>query len=87
MGDESTDRFRKLLDEQNDWPAEYTFKFIVPEDGLPDLEAVFGKIPFTVRESRNGRYRSVTATVLVHSSDEIVALYEAASSIPGLISL
>ena len=87
MDEAETERFRKLLDGQNAWPSEYTFKFIVPEDRLPDLEAVFGQIPFTVRESRNGRYRSVTATVLMHSADEIMALYAAASRISGLIAL
>ena len=87
MGDGGTDRFRKLLDEQTAWPAEYTFKFIVPEERLTDLEAVFGQIPFTVRESRNGRYRSVTAIVLMHSSEEILALYAAAARIEGLIAL
>ncbi len=87
MAEENGERFRELLDGQNAWPAEYTFKFIVPEDRLPDLEAVFGQIPITVRESRNGRYRSVTATVLMHSSEEIVALYTEAARIPGLIAL
>lgn len=86
-GDTDKDRFQKLLDEEHAWPAEYTFKFIVPEDRLPELEALFGQIPFSVRESRNGRYRSVTATVLIHSSEEIIAIYEEASQISGLIAL
>jgi len=87
MGEGEPSKFRELLDDQYAWPAEYTFKFIVPEDRLPDLEAVFGRIPFTVRESRNGRYRSVTASLVVHSADEVIALYEQAGRIPGIIAL
>jgi hypothetical protein len=55
MGDEGMDRFQKLLDDQHAWPAEYTFKFIVPEDRLDELKAVFGQIPVSVRPSRHGR--------------------------------
>jgi hypothetical protein len=87
MGDEGMDRFQKLLDDQHAWPAEYTFKFIVPEDRLDELKAVFGQIPVSVRPSRHGRYMSVTATMLIHSSDEIVAIYTEAGHIAGLIAL
>lgn len=86
-GEGDTERFQKLLDEQHAWPAEYTFKFIVPEAELDRVTAIFGKIPISVRESRGGRFVSVTATLLIHSSDEIVAIYEEAGAIEGLIAL
>ena len=80
-------RFRQLLDEQNAWPAEYLFKFIVPSDRVEDVRRLFGQIPISIRESKRGRYMSVSATMLVHSSDEIEAVYRKAGEIPGLIAL
>lgn len=85
----STDwtRFQTLLDEQNAWPAEYVFKFIVPVAKLPEARLLFGRVPVHERPSRNGNFVSVTATLVIHSSDEVVAMYEAASTIEGLIAL
>jgi putative lipoic acid-binding regulatory protein len=81
------DRFQALLDDQNSWPAEYTFKFIVPAQRLDELKAVFGQIPLKTRTSRKGSYTSVTARVMMHSSDEVLALYTAAGAIEGVIAL
>lgn len=81
------DRFQTLLDDQNDWPANYVFKFIVPREGLDELTRVFGAHPVRVRESRKGNYMSVTARMEMHSSDEVVAVYQAAGRIEGVISL
>lgn len=86
-GDEWWEEFRELLDEQNDWPTRYTFKFIAPQPRLDDLKNVFGDHPIEVRSSSKGNYKSVTARIRVESSDEVVAIYEEASSIEGVISL
>ncbi|NBC17840.1 MAG: DUF493 family protein [Bacteroidetes bacterium] len=79
--------FRELLDDQNDWPAEYVFKFIAPQDELDELKSVFGDHPVRVRESSKGNYVSVTARMEMHSSDEVVAVYKAAGAVEGVISL
>ena len=81
------DRFKELLDDQNDWPTRYTFKFIAPSDSLARLKKVFGDHPVRVRESSKGNYKSVTAHLQVSSSEEVVEIYEEASSIDGVISL
>lgn len=86
-GDPDMGRFQELLDDQYAWPAEYTFKFIVPEAELERLKAIFGQVPLSVRASRKGRYMSVTARMLIHSSDEVVAVYRMAGTIPGVIAL
>jgi hypothetical protein len=86
-GDEWWDDFRELLDEQNEWPTEYTFKFIAPSDNVEALKAVFGDHPVKVRASSKGNYMSVTAHINVESSEEVVAVYEEASDIEGVISL
>lgn len=81
------ENFQALLDEQNEWPATYVFKFIAPLGSLDALKAVFGQHPIVVRSSSKGNYYSVTARMQVHSSEEIIALYKAAADVEGVISL
>lgn len=82
------EKFRKLLDEQYSWPAAYSFKFIVPQQNADQLFAVFASSPdIKTRESRQGNYISVTATMIMPSCDHVVAVYEAVSGIKGLIAL
>jgi putative lipoic acid-binding regulatory protein len=81
------DRFQELLDEGAEWPSEYLFKFIVPRQHLEEVERLFHKLPFKVRESRKGNYASVTASVEMHSSDEVIAMYTTAAKIEGIILL
>lgn len=85
--DEWWNRFKDLLDDENDWPTQYTFKFIAPAGRVGELKEVFGDHPVRVRESSKGNYKSVTAHLRMSSSDEVVAVYEEASSIEGVISL
>lgn len=81
------DRFQALLDEQVEWPSEYLFKFIVPSGGLDEMKEVFGRHPVKLRPSSKGNYVSVTATMQMHSSDEVIAIYNAAAQVEGVISL
>lgn len=80
-------RFKELLDDQNDWPTQYTFKFIAPAAHLDELKDVFGEHPVRVRESSKGNYKSVTAHLRVSSSDEVIEIYEEASGIEDVIAL
>ena len=81
------DRFRELLDGQNEWPAPYLFKFIVPRAGLDNLKTVFGDHPVIVRASTKGRYVSVTARLYMNSSDDVLYIYKAAGAVEGVIAL
>jgi uncharacterized protein len=81
------ERFEALLDDQNDWPEVYTFKFIVPADGLSQIRAVFAGQPLKVRESRKGNYLSVTARIQMTSAQEVIDVYKRASLVEGVISL
>lgn len=81
------ENFQRLLDEQNDWPAPYLFKFIAPQAQLEDLKAVFGQHPVTVRASSKGNYASVTAEMTIHHSEEIRAIYETVGKMEGVIAL
>lgn len=85
--DDEWTRFKELLDEQNDWPARYTFKFIAPSSQLDELKAVFGDHPVRVRASSKGNYKSVTAHLRMESSDDVIDIYVEASEVEGVISL
>jgi putative lipoic acid-binding regulatory protein len=80
--------FKQTLDQTHSWPCQYMFKFIVP---LPQkarvLELFQEEDAISTRKSRNGQYISVTAKCRVHSSEEVIAVYEAASRIEGIVSL
>lgn len=80
-------KFKELLDSQNNWPAHYTFKFVIPKDKLNDIEEVFESDEISTRDSRKGNYVSVTVTKYVISSDEILNIYNETAEIDGLISL
>lgn len=79
-------RFQELLDEEA-WPSVYTFKFIAPEAQLDALTSLFGNHSVRVRSSSKGNYVSVTARIRMDSSDEVLAIYEAASEIDDVILL
>lgn len=81
------ERFRSLLNEEYDWPADYTFKFIVPSEQLDQVEAVFPGDERVVRASRRGRYCSVTVIRTVGSAEEVIAVYDEAGAIEGIVSL
>jgi len=81
------ERFQTMLDENVEWPSEYMFKFIVPQHNLDRLKDVFGRIPIKVRASNKGKYYSVTAKLEMHSSEEVIAVYNAAAKVEGVISL
>ncbi len=80
-------RFQQLLDDGIEWPSPYVFKFIVPRDNLSEVERLFHNFPIKVRESSKGNYASVTANIVVHSSDEVIAMYTSAAKIEGIILL
>lgn len=86
-GEEWWTKFRGLLDDQNEWPTEYVFKFIVPSDELEDMRRVLGDDHLKVRESSKGNYVSVTTRRHVTSSEDVIAVYKAAGDVEGVIAL
>ncbi|MFW5721904.1 MAG: DUF493 family protein [Desulfohalobiaceae bacterium] len=79
---------RQRLDEHYAWPTVYTFKFIVPRASSKELLSLFeSDTGVSVRESRGGKYLSLTATVLMPGSESVIAVYEAVAEIEGIISL
>ena len=79
--------FKKQLDEQHSWPTLYMFKFIVPKTKEGEVLELFPSNEISTKESNNGKYVSVTAKVMMQSSETVVAVYEKAHAIEGVIAL
>lgn len=83
--------FKKRLDETTEFPSNYTFKFIVPTDNkrIAEVQRLFdGARPqFQMKESKNGKYISVTAVVYVIDSDQVIHYYKSASAIDDVMML
>jgi len=90
MDEDRLQKLRKILDQQNQWPAIYMFKFIIPasDEKLTELKQIFGEsAQFSTRKSGKGNYVSVTIKEMMLDADSIFHRYHSASSIEGIISL
>lgn len=81
------ERFCQRLDEHHQWPCPYMFKFIVPTEKLDDFKTLFPDEELALRESRTGKYTSVTMETTMCSSQSVMEVYEKAAQIPGIMSL
>lgn len=88
MSDEkSLESFRSSLDANYEWPAIYPFKFIVPKEHTETVLALFADDPVRAKESSSGRFTAYTMEMHMHSSDEVIAIYQRVTRIPNVISL
>lgn len=85
--DKSIESFRSSLDANYEWPAQFTFKFIVPQEQITLILEAFGVEPIKAKESSSGRFTSYTFEIEMHSSMQVVETYQSVNHIPGLISL
>lgn len=81
------ERFGKLLDDQEDWPAAYTFKFIAPAALVDEVKALLDSDVITTRASSKGTYVSVTAIRTMPSSQAVIDVYERVGTLEGVIAL
>ena len=87
--------YKKLkvqLSETNSWPSEYLYKFIVISDSskIIQIEELFNNTGAVIntKESKNGKYTSVSINVVMNNPDAVVYNYiEVASKVEGVISL
>ena len=78
---------KELLDHQYQFPCEYLFKFIVPKAQVERVKALFPNHQFELRPSKKGNYISISVRHHAQSSDLVLAIYEKATTIEGLIAL
>ena len=79
------------LDDTTDFPADYLYKFIVPasENQVTEVESVFNNTAAVIntKNSKTGKYVSVSIILKLNSSDEIITYYKKVEKIKGIISL
>ena len=84
---DSINSFRSSLDAHYDWPSVFPFKFIVPVEQSNQVIELLDVDDLQSRSSSKGRFVAFTLEKEMHSSDEVIALYERMSRIPGIITL
>ena len=80
-------KFKELLDEQNDWPEFYTFKFVIKTELKANLLTVLSDQKVTEKLSKNGKYTSITSRLYANNADEIMNVYAEVKKIDGVLSL
>ena len=84
-------KLKESLENTTVFPADYLYKFIVPakDNGVQEIEALFEKkrAAISTKDSKTGKYISVSVKVKLASADEVISYYEQAASIEGIISL
>jgi len=89
--DEFYNKLKAQLADTSMWPAPYLFKFIVPSDAakVKQIETIFdhsGAV-ITKKESRTGKYTSVSINVRMKSPDAVISKYKEVGEVEGVISL
>lgn len=79
--------FKEKLEAIGQFPMLYMFKFIVPNGSEVEIGTLFPKNEISLKPSSGGKYVSTTIQVMMDSADQIIEIYEKASSIEGVISL
>ncbi len=87
LTDKDLKNLKELLEKNYQWPSNYVFKFIVPQDKVPNVEALFPTHTFSLKKSSKGRFVGMTVDITLDSPEVVVAIYQKASLIPGLISI
>ncbi|MBT8244694.1 MAG: DUF493 family protein [Winogradskyella sp.] len=93
--DKSEAFYKKLKSQLQDtalWPSEYLYKFIITTDAskIKKLSNLFNNqgAVITTKESKNGKYTSVSINVNMKNPDAVIIKYkEVAEKIEDVISL
>jgi len=83
--------FKKKLEEVHTFPSDYIFKFIVSSEqsNIAKLYSIFenANASFSMRESKNGKYSSITVKAPVSDADDVVIFYRQVAAIDGVMML
>lgn len=89
--DQQYKELKNRLIETMQFPDDYTFKFIVPNDPQHYAEVIKilddYKPKLSTRESSSAKYISISAEVRVFSADEIIEVYQLMSQVDGIMML
>lgn len=91
QGEDFYAKFKTSLEEAHTFPTEYIFKYVVPSDHntVAQVNAVFSKANpiVSTRDSKTGKYVSITIKAQVNSADDVIVYYKEAAKIKGIVSL
>jgi len=89
--DEFYAKLKTQLADTSMWPAPYLFKFIVPSsrDKIAQISSFFNNEGAVIetKESRTGKYTSISITVKMKNPDAVITKYKEVSVVEGVISL
>lgn len=84
-------KFKEKLVQTHSFPTDYIFKYIVPSDQskIARLHSIFENSNGSIssRDSRNGKFTSVTIKVPVNDADDIIIYYRQAAVIEDIVML
>lgn len=90
MSEEEITKFRQKLLETTTFPTVYMFKIIVPSENrtIALVQNLFeAESDILTKESDKGKYTSITVKQVIIDVEEIIAIYEKASHIKGVMML
>lgn len=83
-------KLRERLEKDFTWPLVYMFKFIVPGVNKK-IALVLAKFSeeaiITQRQSRKGKYISITVKVVMLNAESVIDKYKEVATIEGVITL
>ena len=88
--DKALENAKSILWAQQKWPGVYFFKFIVPNDKvkLDQVRKLFqSEEEITYRTSKDIKFISLSCKQEMKNPDEVLAVYQKAGEIEGVISL
>ncbi|MGW8121760.1 DUF493 domain-containing protein [Roseivirga echinicomitans] len=83
----TSENFKEKLESSLNFPALYMFKFIVEDKKQDEVKKLFPRHEVKSKASSKGKYVSITAQVMMPSSDAIIEIYLEAAKIEGIIAL
>ena len=82
------ERLKAILGDDEKFPLQYTFKFIVPVQRLSQILGLFPTDEnIQTKPSSKGTYISVTVVKEVNNPEEVIKVYETVSVVEGVVSL
>ena len=87
---ENIEKFRELLADQKEWPMLYFFKFIVQNNAekLNQVkELLADPSTITYKTSRDIKFIGLSCKQWMPDPESIIAIYQKASEVDGLIAL
>ena len=84
-------KFKEKLEETHSFPSHYMFKYIVPSEQsiMARLYSIFNDpdMSISTRNSKNGKYISVTIKALVNDANDVIIYYRQTANIDGIVML